>query len=53
MIRFLLVFGVLAGISGWQPFIAAVREPYCELLARSLAFVLSMTSLHPSVSPMR
>lgn len=46
MIRFLLVFGVLAGISRLDSVIAAVREPYCELLARSLSFTFSLTSLN-------
>lgn len=47
MIRFFLVFGVLVGFSRWETFVAVVREPYCELLARSLEVVFSMTSLNP------
>lgn len=50
MVRFLLVFGLLTAISSWQPFISAFREPYCELLARSLAFVFSLSSLEPYLS---
>ena len=47
MIRFLLVFLLLASIISLEPVIAHVREPYCELLARSLAFVFSLTGLRP------
>ncbi len=45
MVRFLLVFGLLTGISSWQPFISGFREPYCALLARTVGFVLSLTPL--------
>ena len=47
MIRFLLAFGILAGFSRWEFFVTMVREPYCELLARSLRFVFSLTPLNP------
>jgi exosortase/archaeosortase family protein len=50
MIRFLFVFAALAGISRWEPFIANFREPYCELLARTLGFAFSIAGLDPSVS---
>lgn len=50
MVRFLLVFGLLTGISSWQPFISGFREPYCALLARTIGFVLSLTPLDPIVT---
>ena len=50
MIRFLLVFGLLFGISEWEPFVTSIREPYCEILAHSLALAFSLTSLDPVYS---
>lgn len=49
MIQFLLVFLVLAAINSWEPVIAYVREPYCEILARSVAFVFTLAGLKPVV----
>ena len=49
MIRFLLAFGALAGLSRWEPFIANIREPYCEILARTLGAAFSMGGLESTV----
>ncbi|MCH7598976.1 MAG: hypothetical protein IH973_04395 [Myxococcales bacterium] len=47
MIRFLVTFGVLNWICNWEPFIANVRDPYCKILAQSLAAMYSLTPLTP------
>jgi exosortase/archaeosortase family protein len=50
VIRFLVVFGMLAGISRWEAFVENVREPYCEILARTLGWGISVIGLDPMVS---
>ena len=49
MIRFLLVFGLLGLVIGLEPVIEEIREPYCEFLARSVAFALRLIGLNPAL----
>jgi exosortase/archaeosortase family protein len=49
MIRFLLVFGLLGLVIGLEPVIEEIREPYCEFLARSVAFSLRLIGLNPAL----
>jgi exosortase/archaeosortase family protein len=47
MIRFLVVFGLLVAIGRWEPVVTDIREMYCEVLARSVAFALSLAGMEP------
>jgi len=41
LIRFGLVLALLFGVTRWETFVEAVREPYCEILAKTVAVVFN------------